>query len=220
MFYLNFILPPIIIISSVALVLFIISRKTLNDTVIVDDNGDETEGLKADIKTGGLNFLERISRKSKIIFLKLHNASEKWSQSIREKKRKREGTVNEESMKVNEKQNRKVKFSTNRVDLVGRNKKRDSYSTPVKLAKEKAIISDKAVYPERARQKKKHLESSLIERIAVDPKDVDAYKELGELYMERESWSDAKECYKQILKLAPDNEKAKSRMIMIERELN
>lgn len=62
-------------------------------------------------------------------------------------------------------------------------------------------------------------EDILIERIALNPRDIEAYERLGDYYMDREAYDDAKECYKQVLRLSPMNRKAKVRMRKLERIL-
>lgn len=67
--------------------------------------------------------------------------------------------------------------------------------------------------------KKDLFEKILIDRIATNPKDIEAYERLGEYYMETENWEYAKECFKQVLKLNPRNIGARSRMRKLERIL-
>ena len=69
---------------------------------------------------------------------------------------------------------------------------------------------------ERIQGKKDAFEKILIERIALNPKDVEAYERLGEYYMEIENWNYSKECFKQVLKLSPDNENIRTKMKKLE----
>lgn len=46
-------------------------------------------------------------------------------------------------------------------------------------------------------------EGDLIERIARNPKDIEAYELLGDLYMARKDYDDAKACYRQVLRIDP-----------------
>jgi hypothetical protein len=48
---------------------------------------------------------------------------------------------------------------------------------------------------------RKILEKKLINKVAQNPKDVENYRQLGELYLKMESYDDSKECYRQILKI-------------------
>lgn len=56
------------------------------------------------------------------------------------------------------------------------------------------------------------LEKKLIQKIANNPKDMENYRELGELYIKMKSFSDAEECYKQILKVHLRDVDAKRKM--------
>jgi len=62
----------------------------------------------------------------------------------------------------------------------------------------------------------KKLEEALIYRIAENPKDVDAYREIGDYYLSVGNVKDAKESFKMVLKLRPRDLKAKSRLREIE----
>ena len=68
-------------------------------------------------------------------------------------------------------------------------------------------------------QSKEQLEAILIERIVTNPKDVEAYERLGDYYLEQESLMDAKECYRQVLKLSPVNRLVKIKIRRLERVL-
>jgi tetratricopeptide (TPR) repeat protein len=80
----------------------------------------------------------------------------------------------------------------------------------------KPMVSDRVVNPSSRAEMKDRLEGLLIERIAANPKDVEAYERLGEYYMEIDSLNDAKECFKQVLKLDPKNRNVKYRMRILE----
>lgn len=62
-------------------------------------------------------------------------------------------------------------------------------------------------------------EEELIDRIARNPKDAPAYEELGDFYMESNNLSDAKACYRQVIKLSPLNREVKDKVRRLERLL-
>jgi tetratricopeptide (TPR) repeat protein len=62
-------------------------------------------------------------------------------------------------------------------------------------------------------------EEELIDRIARNPKDAPAYEELGDFYMETGNLSDAKACYRQVIKLLPLNREVKEKVRRLERLL-
>jgi cytochrome c-type biogenesis protein CcmH/NrfG len=84
----------------------------------------------------------------------------------------------------------------------------------------KPIISEKVVKPRIQTEIKSRLEELLIERVASNPRDIEAYERLGEYYLEMESFEFAKECYKQILKLNPSNRNAKYKIRRLENLLS
>lgn len=62
-------------------------------------------------------------------------------------------------------------------------------------------------------------EEDLIARIARDPKDFTAYEELGDHYLETGNIKDAKECYRQVLKLSPVHRMVKIKIRRLEKLL-
>lgn len=96
-----------------------------------------------------------------------------------------------------------------------------SVETPVERAV-RPMVSDRAAEPERPKRKliPKPIEEDLIARIAVNPKDYTAYEALGDFYMERGSIQDAKECYRQVLKLSPVQRMVKIKIRRLERLLS
>jgi len=81
------------------------------------------------------------------------------------------------------------------------------------------MISDKVTTPMSRGEIKDRLEDILVERIAANPKDAEAYERLGEYYLEIGNFTDSKECFKQLLKLNPMNRSARIKMQRIEREI-
>jgi tetratricopeptide (TPR) repeat protein len=71
----------------------------------------------------------------------------------------------------------------------------------------------------RKKIEKSALESALIERIAENPKDLEAYERLGAYYVENKNFPDALECFKQVLKFSPGNRKAKTQLKKLEKQV-
>ncbi len=80
----------------------------------------------------------------------------------------------------------------------------------------RGMISKKVVYPEKKKEKSE-LEKILIERIAINPKDIEAYERLGNYYEEIKEWQDAEACYRQVLKLSVNNYRVKMRLERVQR---
>lgn len=72
----------------------------------------------------------------------------------------------------------------------------------------------------KARAKLTKEEEECIELIKTDPSNTDAYKRLGDIYLSRGNYEDAKLSFEQVLRLNPDGGEAKARLDEIEERLN
>ncbi|MEI9966304.1 MAG: tetratricopeptide repeat protein [Candidatus Moraniibacteriota bacterium] len=63
-------------------------------------------------------------------------------------------------------------------------------------------------------------EEDLIGRIANNPKDFSSYEALGDYYLESGNTKDAKECYRQVLKLRPQERSVKIKIRRLEKMLS
>ncbi len=81
----------------------------------------------------------------------------------------------------------------------------------------KPKISEREDVPEIT--KKSQLEDILVERISMNPRDIEAYERLGDYYLEQKNLTDAKECYRQVLKLSPAYRLVKIKIRRLERLL-
>ncbi len=229
------IIPPIIIVISVAVLLILISRK-VPDTARLElqkqreEKSQEGAGLKAGIfsRAGqlALRFLEKTTQRFKVLTLKFHNMSGKLLESIKEKRKKdvvnHIKEVKEEKITVvrEEKEDSEEfdvfvkKISTREIE------QKDEISLLEKEEEEKPakpMISEEVTRPEVPSASRNKLEEVLIERIIARPRDLDAYEELGDLYFEQKNFQDAKNCYRQMLKVNPANRRVKIKMRRIER---
>lgn len=107
------------------------------------------------------------------------------------------------------------------VPLRRRHKEEDAHNTD-SLVPIRPMISEQVTRPEKLKRKalERPAEEELIGRIATNPKDYTAYEALGDFYMERGSIQDAKECYKQVLKLSPVQRLVKIKIRRLERLLS
>lgn len=239
------IIPPIIVILSFIAVIVFLSRKA---SKVADLREISKEGIGENysnklsffkpftFKTDFLfsfgfkvwlwSFLEKLTRKSRMEFLKLESFFSKISNKIKEKKdRKKNEFKTEEKIKniTQEKKEGIYDFSSLRKNPpsesfeIEKDKPEDS---EFKEKPVKPIISDKIVSPRNRSEIKDILEDVLIERIAANPKDVEAYERLGEYYTEIGNYEHAKECMKQIIKLNPANKSAKYKMRRLEGLMN
>jgi hypothetical protein len=187
-------------------------------------------------KHGFLVFLEKFTRKLRVFFLKLENLFTHWSENIKRKRKihaeSEENKVpNEEreameasgySDDINQEPTLEKRNYGSRNDIYVRNSLDASRRYALMDPEEKPvrpIISEKVVVPRTKPEIKNRLERILIERIASNPKDTEAYERLGEYYFEIENYNHSKECFKQVIKLSPTNEMAKEKMKRLERLL-
>lgn len=91
------------------------------------------------------------------------------------------------------------------------------------LSASRPMVSETAAHPERARRRTPangFREEDLIARIAADPKDFTAYESLGDYYLETDNVKDAKECYRQVLRLSPVQRMVKIKIRRLEKLLS
>ncbi len=243
-------IPPILIILSLAGIIIFFMKKAPQIARLNDEDALEKESRArratvgfwgkiargiGNINWGGaknvlLVFSEKLTRRARIMFLRLESQSKNLNDSIRTK---RDGHRHKAAkMKAMNMESQEEEAIREKLDHYESQKKK-SYLTGVKnvLQKEKVVakkanvtdekvikpmVSDRVVTPSGRAEMKDRLEGLLIERIAANPKDVEAYERLGEYYMEIDSLNDAKECFKQVLKLDPKNRNVKYRMRVLE----
>ncbi len=259
MFYLYFVLPPVIIVISLALVIFLISRKFLDIKKEIEKNrndvNDENEsGLSLSVKMRMLGALEKTAQLVKIFSLRIHNWIEGKIRFLRERRirinqnkekllmRKKDDKDGNKSIEYDlelrddfsqgnddasgehnrsEEEKGKV-FAWRKVARIFKKKKKvidiaeetDNKENNV-LESDIVMISEEVVYPEAKKKEeveKEELENILIERIASDPRDIEAYERLGDYYVGQKNGRDARECYRQVLKLNPRNVSVKRKL--------
>lgn len=300
----SLILPPIILVISIAALIYFFSRRlsTLEARAheradLLDEKGSSWVAFQDNIKHLFWRFLERITRRSKLSFLKAHNIFNSLSDTVRKQKE----ASRERLMKFREKRSGKGQHAatTERAtpeesvagvvtkesggggmavempdrfrparDILDRFAAGGSAvsespaveaeihlrdeskiaETPVsgddsesfirrrsigrrRKSKEeqeeqisgsdsnKAVISREDMSAEKEPQKKDQFEEILIERIVSNPRDVEAYERLGDYYLENDNYVDAKECYRQVLKLSPVNRLVKIKIRRLEKIL-
>jgi len=231
---LYYILLPIIMVISLALLIFFINRKiSAFPEDMFSEKQNEIEKDKIAKKTfffkmsnSFLYLLEKITKRFKLIFLQFHNKSEKWSHAIKEKKLER---LEKREQHLQEEKDASLEELNKNEDSVAREKEVAKMMVRKKISPRKIVsrlkmiereippmVSEKATLPEKESKEKSEYEKILIERIAMNPRDIEAYERLGDYYFKQNNLSDTEECYKQVLKLSPGNRKAKLNIRKIE----
>lgn len=226
------IIPPILIVLSLAGIVYFLMKKAPQMAELAKKE-EEAKQKEADdlmerrgfirrttarvrginwagMKNSILSFMEKIMRRLRLIFLKLENSFRKMSEWIRTRRSRTQEKIED---KIEEKKEEERKIEARRIEII--------MPTDSILKEEekiiRPIISDKVVSPHSRTEMKDRLEDLLIDRIAVDPRDVEAYERLAEYYFEVGNYSDAKECYKQVIKLDPKNRNVRYKMRRLER---
>ncbi len=215
MFYLYFVLPPIIIVASLALIIFLISRKSLEIEKRILENRKKEESSKLVVitKAKWLRLLEKTSHWFKVFSLKIHNWNENKLKTLRRKKT--EVNVAKEKFDKEDEKKRRVIPVVRKIDIQISKKEQKEMQERKEVEKREreemqgAMVSKKAVHPDDTR---KELEEALIDRIAADPRDIEAYERLGDYYISQDNTKDAQECYKQVLKLNPQSLSVKGKI--------
>lgn len=223
------IIPPILIVLSlVGIILFLMKKAPkairLNDARLAYDNSKAGENYTEKKTSRGkrinnkmLLVLEKITRKFKVFFLKLENLFTGWGESIREKRNSRSKAEKLSEKPAEQTDSRPEKNYLSRVYRREEKTQTQTFSRASERVS-RPILSEKVAVP-KSYAKKNIFENILIERIAVNPKDVEAYERLGEYYIEIENWDYAKECFKQVIRLNPENINVKAKMRKLERIL-
>ncbi len=221
---LYYILPPFIIILSVGALIMFLFRKMENipaEEIIAPKlekpSIERMKALQSSLSQFGLRILERMMHRLKLLSLKFHNASNELFHSIREKREKRI-KLDEEKKQQQQQEAQAIQLASKDI-LTATEEDRPRVKEPVLPASQLDLKNTRmgAAMMRRAKPKaNEKLEEVLIKRIAVNPRDIEAYERLGDYYLERENHSDSLECFRQVLKLSPAHYKAKTRIRKLE----
>jgi hypothetical protein len=213
---LSYIIPPIIIIIGTATLIIFLFRKVQeipeqSMVLIENEQRKKRSSIIPAISQFWLKILERIMQRLKLMSLKFHNVTNNLFHYIHEKRQKRANFQREEvPEKVLEEIDEKKKIVEVQIaqkNISRREKKNQHFvrnSIPSSSQPAKGVKKDK-------------LEEVLIKRIAINPKDVEAYERLGDYYMECDNRQDSIECFRQVLKLSTINYKARIKLRRLEK---
>ena len=212
-------IPPIILVVALTALVIVLGKKFAEARkkgafLPSQDSPDQTfkkGGERSRLKSCGLKvlkILEKLLLLVKFSFKKAEAVSAGWLAKIRERrsgKRPAESKKTEEALDSEAKPVSDIKRPEQSLDqLVTRKEKPEV----LPKAEEKPLIKEDKVK-----------ESALIYRIAENPKDIEAYRELGDYCLAVGNIKDAKEAFKMVLKLRPRDLKAKSCLRDIEMKM-
>lgn len=215
---LNYILPPIVIVVSLAILIMFLFRKAeqISERDVIEEELQKN-GKRSFATAAGqfwLKILERTMHRLKLLSLKLHNASNDWFHSIHEKRQRRiemQKEIEEKNAQAGKDKLAEKNFFKNDSD---RQPVEKIYAkqNPRPLVRERVVLKQNNEIKEKSK-----LEDVLIRRIAINPKDVEAYEKLGDYYLENGNNEDSLECFKQVLRLSPINYKARMKARRLEK---
>ncbi|MDD5489489.1 MAG: hypothetical protein PHP25_02320 [Candidatus Moranbacteria bacterium] len=223
--------PPIIFVSALIFLVVMFGKKTALlkkrgefSNVQAESHADGSKKSEKWKNFGAfvLKFLEGTIR---LIKTGIKKSEEGLSRVLHRMKEKRLGRKIPEQL--SEKNDSPIYFESEDlsrdIDLVREKKNSDSVPKVMKtgffskevIVKRKEEPIPQRIMPELAAEDKAK-EDALIHRIAENPKDNEAYRELGDYYMSIGNIKDAKDSFKMVLKLRPRDLKAKSSLREIE----
>jgi tetratricopeptide (TPR) repeat protein len=170
-----------------------------------------------------LHVLEKILDLSKMAFKKTEQIFSIWAAKLRARRKGKkfeeiapsdfpkepdEASILEE-LEKNEDISASLTEKSENIGYVGSEVivRRRIYEEPIVIPKKEPLPEDRV------------REAALIYRIAENPKDLEAYREIGDYYMGIGNIKDAKESFKMVLKLRPRDLKAKSSLREIEMKM-
>jgi len=221
-------LPPIILVAALAALAIMLGRKSADlKRIKVFQSQTDAPSEKTNWKNR-LNFigrkilhlLEKMLTLVKLVFKKTEQATSIWAARLRAKRKGKNFDQNapEEPMKKpdeasiieqiekNEEISRDFAKKGDNLRYVG-----NEVIVRRKIIDEPVIVQKKEPIPED-----KVREAALIYRIAENPRDIEAYREIGDYYLAIGNIKDAKDSFKMVLKLRPRDLKAKSSLREIE----
>jgi len=215
---LSYIIPPIVIILSLAALIFFLFRKSakISEELIMEEKKRSALPINIDKQKLFrftqliLQITEKVMQKFKLFSLKFYNKTDNWFHSIKEKREKRSSDVSEgnrnRTMGYQERiaQQEKREVGVDNVEVKNNIQRVEEMEVEVE-----PMISREAVHPDSRGQMRNEFEKALIERIALNPKDIEAYERLGDYYVETGNFNDSLSCFEEVLKLSPVNRRAK-----------
>lgn len=267
------IVPPVVIIFSLAFLLWYLARKGADPVVkekMIQFERLERPAPFSRTREFFLHLLEKWVQRARVFFLKVHNAMSVWSLSVRDRRRRVREEVQAFQEQVRKqdplplkksffsrwqrKTDEEIAIIPNHTgekesspviiehsDVIVPIPRKESLADPIvrrrKLSAEpiplnvplsarpetiRPMVSDRVAQPESNRRRPSievAREEELIAQIAVNPKDFTAYEALGDYYLGVDNVKDAKECYRQVLKLSPVHRTVKVKIRRLERLL-
>jgi len=239
------IIPPFIIVLSLGALLWFLSRR-MSDADIAEKLSSLRESTHAESQSRLLSrrafflkLLEMIASRFKTSTLRIHN----FFQHSLERLRRQRTELDSIRKSLDEGNGRDTGKKPEKPSVFARRKAPADSSAKTFLEEElfpesgnevrpsavtgvgtdeiapRPMLREKVVHPETVpgRRTESPREETLIARIVENPRDAAAYEELGDCYFAAQNFQDAKECYRQALKLHPTNRAVKIKIRRLEK---
>jgi len=223
------IVPPIIVVASLSLVLWYLSRKGTDPLIAgkvlrLQEEAKQQASFPR-IKTFFLHLLEKAAYRFKVTSLKIHNAFHNLTHSLKERQRRfqNKSSASETPEQPAVPANISATETILKIPIARKHKETAEKGTEESLTVLRPTVSKSAVHPERGRvttRKDSVRESDLIARISSSPRDFAAYEGLGDYYLEIGNIQDAKACYRQVLKFSPAQRMVRIKIRRLEKILS
>ncbi len=215
-------LPPVIVIITFNFLLWFLAKKQSDPFVQEEINrltNGEVEAYNS-VRTWFWGFTEKMTKRARVMMLRFHNVLGDWSKVAKQNKEHngQEGGTEIQNPSVQEP-------VMPRTDITSTPKTEDSFiERPIVRREVRVESTGTTGAPLRTNVSdiKKEFtshEEDFIASIAKNPKDYSAYEKLGDYYMENGNIKDAKECYRQVLRLSPANREVKMKIRRLEKML-
>jgi hypothetical protein len=223
--------PPIILVAALTALAIVLGRKSsdlkkIRITHIEDEHLPEKSSWKDRFSSLGRMFLhlvEIILDAMKASFRKIEQVVAVWVAKLRAKRNGRKMDMSFPEEFESKEDAEKIIREIEKTEEISFGQPENDES--VKYIGDDVVIRRKIVEPPVIIQKKEPMpedkvrEAALIYRIAENPRDIEAYREIGDYYMSIGNIKDAKESFKMVLKLRPRDLKAKSSLREIEMKM-
>ena len=240
------VIPPIVVVSSLFFLLWYLLRKGSDPVIAQKVLSSEKENrlLSPGLKDFFLKLIEKLAQRFKVGLLRAHNTLNEFTQWVKKMRTKMEveAPVSSDApiREVSQQEIPEVAFASKGKEFFATDRSKRILDEPIvrrERNEEEAVaisvrekpmpiprpmLSEAMTRPEikkSAAGQEGPWEEGLIARIARDPKDFTAYEELGDHYLEAGNIKDAKECYRQVLKLSPVHRLVKIKIRRLEKLL-
>jgi tetratricopeptide (TPR) repeat protein len=227
-------IPPLILLATLIGLVVLLGKKTAaikkfeslrpkSSAEAPMDKNKKKEQLKK-VGYGVLRALEAILYYVKIAFRKSEESSAEWLRKIKErrlgKKTKNVDLSKKQDINPPDLRESEITFisESKSFEKLEVSQKETDYVSP-EVTVRKKIEAAPLVIREKPAPENKVKEEALIHRIAENPKDMEAYREIGDYYLSIGNIKDAKESFKMVLRLRPRDLKAKSSLKEIEMKM-